>query len=161
MDFNFRTAGIYTCQTHPEFNEEFSLPYNISKSVFIPQAEYQDINLILAVLTDRKIDKGCCIKYRNTHYKLVNEKGDYVYYQSGTEGLVIQALDGNLYFSVNDMVYALEEVPVHAETSKTFDPAPNEKKERKIYIPPMSHPWKKASFDSYVRKQKHRQKLMA
>lgn len=145
----------------PEFNEEFSLPYNISKSVFIPQAEYQDINLILAVLTDRKIDKGCCIKYRNTHYKLVNEKGDYVYYQSGTEGLVIQALDGNLYFSVNDMVYALEEVPVHAETSKTFDPAPNEKKERKIYIPPMSHPWKKASFDSYVRKQKHRQKLMA
>ena len=28
----------------PEFNEEFSLPYNISKSVFIPQAEYQDIN---------------------------------------------------------------------------------------------------------------------
>ena len=30
------------------------------------------------------------------------------------------------------------------------------KKEKKKYIPPMDHPWKKASFANYAAKQKHR-----
>ena len=30
------------------------------------------------------------------------------------------------------------------------------KKEKKKYIPPMDHPWRKASFANYAAKQKHR-----
>ena len=28
---------------------------------------------------------------------------------------------------------------------------------KKQYIPPMNHPWRKASFQAFVKKQKHRQ----
>ena len=143
-----------------EFNAKFALPINNIKSVFIKQPEDNDINLILAVLTKRTIDSGHCIRYCNQFYKLVDSNGEFVYYARGTTGMVIKAFDNALYISVHDKVYALEAVPAHARTSKTFDP-PVEKKERKKYIPPMSHPWKQASFEKFVEKQKHRKNVTA
>ena len=44
--------------------------------------------------------------------------------------------------------------------SKEFDEIPNEKKEKKKYIPPMSHPWKLASFQEQIKKA-HNQKIYA
>ena len=51
----------------------------------------------------------------------------------------------------------MEEVAEHELVSKEFD-APEEapKKEKKKYIPPMNHPWRKDSFANYAAKQKHR-----
>ena len=51
----------------------------------------------------------------------------------------------------------MEEVAEHELVSKEFD-APKEapKKEKKKYIPPMDHPWRKASFANYAAKQKQR-----
>ena len=45
----------------------------------------------------------------------------------------------------------MEEVPKHELVSKEFD-APKEapKKEKKKYIPPMNHPWRKDSFANYA-----------
>ena len=41
--------------------------------------------------------------------------------------------------------------------SKEFDtPQEVPKKEKKKYIPPMDHPWRKNSFANYAAKQKHR-----
>ena len=53
--------------------------------------------------------------------------------------------------------HLMEEVPKHELVSKEFD-APKEapKKEKKKYIPPMNHPWRKDSFANYAAKQKHR-----
>lgn len=48
------------------------------------------------------------------------------------------------------------EIPEHEELSKTFDVQYEKPKQRKYYIPPMSHPWKHASYLNYVAKQKHR-----
>lgn len=71
--------------------------------------------------------------------------------------MVIQSFDGTLYGNVLDLLYILEEIPKVETKSRYFDnPITNEtKKEKKRYIPPMSHPWKHASFLNYLQKMKH------
>ncbi|MDD4243949.1 MAG: hypothetical protein PHG08_06525, partial [Bacilli bacterium] len=58
--------------------------------------------------------------------------------------------------SVDEKVYELRELEINKRISSNFDvdtnPVP---KTRKVYIPPMSHPWKEASFMQYVNSQKH------
>ena len=62
-----------------------------------------------------------------------------------------------IFINIADNLYLMEEVPEHELVSKEFD-APKEapKKEKKKYIPPMDHPWRKDSFVSYAAKRKHR-----
>lgn len=74
-----------------------------------------------------------------------------------TKCMVIETFDGQLLANVDDKLYLMEEVAEHELVSKEFD-APEEapKKEKKKYIPPMNHPWRKASFANYAAKQKHR-----
>ena len=71
--------------------------------------------------------------------------------------MVIETFDGQLLANIADKLYLIKEVAEHVLVSKEFD-APKEapKKEKKKYIPPMDHPWRKNSFASYVAKQKHR-----
>ena len=66
-----------------------------------------------------------------------------------------------MYFTVGEIVYALEEIPVHEHQSKNFDFDTSIKEPRKRYIPPMSHPWKQASFEKFMNKQAHRANLTA
>ena len=51
-----------------KFNEQFGLHIHDSKTVFEKQPSKKDINLTLAVLSNRKIDTGHCIKFFNKHY---------------------------------------------------------------------------------------------
>ena len=66
-----------------------------------------------------------------------------------------------MFFSVEDKIYALELMPEHARTSKNFDIQPVQEKPNKKYIPPMSHPWKQASFERYMKNQAHRSENVA
>ena len=72
--------------------------------------------------------------------------------------MVIEAFDGSLFVNILDTLYLMEEVPEHERFSKEFDDESDTKvkKVKKINIPPMSHPWKRASYNNYVQKQKHR-----
>lgn len=71
--------------------------------------------------------------------------------------MVIQALDSSLFACVNDKdIYSLEEIPKHEPKSKNFDSDYTPPKPKKRYIPPMSHPWKKLSFERFLRSQAHR-----
>ena len=67
---------------------------------------------------------------------------------------MIKTLDDQLFVNIEDTLYLLEEVHQHHHYSPEFDEQPI-KIEKKRYIPPMSHPWKRSSFDSFVSKQKH------
>ena len=107
----------------------------------------------------RKIDNGHCIKFNNKYFKPVNSNGNPVFYYKGTHCLVIKAFNGELYGCINEQVYALEEVPEHQHSSKNFDFNKLIDKPKKKYIPPMSHPWKKSSFENYVESQKHARKV--
>lgn len=169
LPIELRLAGVTTIEQAneflksyiKEFNVQFALPINNIKSVFGAQPDNEKINLILAILTPRKIDNGYCIRFNNQYYKPVGSNGYPVYYRKGTPGTVIKAFDGQLFFCVDEKVYALDVIPEHACMSKNFDISPIEEKPKKRYIPPMSHPWKQASFERYLQKQAHRQEKTA
>ena len=169
LPVELRLAGVSTIAQANEFlnsyikkfNSHFALPIDNIKSVFETQLDIEKINLILAVLSSRKVDNGSCIKFNNSYYLPVDNNGHPVHYRKGTSGMVIKAFDNGLYFCVNEQIYGLELLPDHALSSKNFDLAELIKEPRKIYIPPMSHPWKQASFERYCNKQSHRKQLTA
>ena len=169
LPIELRLAGVTTIEQAneflnsyiKEFNAQFALPINSINSVFEKQPDYEKINRTLAILTSRQVDNGHCIKFRNAYYKLVDGYGYPIYYRKGTSGLVIKAFDEQMFFSVEDKIYALELMPEHARTSKNFDIQPVQEKPNKKYIPPMSHPWKQASFERYMKNQAHRSENVA
>ena len=160
-----RLAGITTIEEAneflksylKEFNAMFSLPINNTKTVFEKQPSKQKINQTLAVLSCRKLDSGHCIRYKNKYFIPVTRSGCKAYLKKGMNVMVIEAFDGKLYANILDHLFALEEIPERETTSKNFDTLPIKVKQKKPYIPPMSHPWKQASYLAYVAKQKHRQ----
>ncbi|WP_058953544.1 ISNCY family transposase [Clostridium tyrobutyricum] len=166
LPIELRLAGINSLDHANEFlnsyikkfNDQFALPVDNIKSVFETQPDIEKINLILGVLASRKVDNGSCVKYNKVYYLPVDANGHPVYYRKGTCGTVIKAFNGDLYFCVNEKVYALELLPEHVSSSKNFYLANTSKAPKKHYILPMSHPWKQASFEHYCNKQAHRQK---
>lgn len=66
--------------------------------------------------------------------------------------MVIEAFDKTLYATVEDSIFALEEIPEVQLSSQNFDEIlPTEPK--KIYIPRMIHPFKRQSFEKFIEKQ--------
>ena len=128
----------------PKFNSKFALDYKKFKSVFEESPIEEKINYTLAVLTPRKIDNGNSIKYYGKYYQpyLNNELKCFV---SKTDCLVIKAFNGDLLVTIDNQVLELKELSRNERFSKNFDEV-IEVKEKKKYIPPMSHPWKLKSF---------------
>ena len=139
-----------------EFNARFALPSNSIKSVFEAQPSEETINLTLAVLTQRSVDSGHCIRFNKHYYRMLNSHGVQEHYLKGTKVMVIQAFDGSLFCSVNDKsIYALDEIPEHEKKSKELDSDYKKAKPKKRYIPPMNHPWRSKSFWQFVKSQEH------
>ncbi|WP_051057238.1 hypothetical protein [Clostridium tyrobutyricum] len=113
----------------------------------------EKINLILGVLASRKVDNESCVKYNKRYHLPVDANGHPVYYHKDTCGTVIKAFNNDIYFCVNEKVYALELLPDHVSSPKNFDLANTSKVPKKHYIPPISHPWKQASSEHYCNKQ--------
>ncbi len=128
----------------PKFNNKFALDYKKFKSVLEESPSEEKINYTLAVLTPRKIDNGNSIKYYGKYYQpyLNNELKCFV---PKTDCLVIKAFNGDLLVTIDDQVLELKELSRNERFSKNFDEV-IEVKEKKKYIPPMSHPWKLESF---------------
>lgn len=143
-----------------KFNKQFALCINHNKSVFEKQPDEKKINLILAVLTKRVIDKGHSIKFNNKYYRLVNRVNTPIYFNYGTSCVVIKSFDDKLYATVNDTIFALDEIPEVQAISENFDEI-IETKPRKIYIPPMTHPWKQKLFENFIEKQQHRLEMVS
>lgn len=142
-----------------KFNKQFALPIDSIRSVFEIQPDNDKINLTLAVLSSRKIDNGSCLKYQNDYYLPINSKGIAVHHRKGTTAMVIKSFNGELYCCIGEQVYALELLPEHKPSSKAFDLATIPAAPKKKYIPPMSHPWKQASFEKYAKGQRHRKEI--
>ena len=128
----------------PKFNSKFALDYKKFKSVFEESPSKVKINYTLAILTPRKIDNGNSIKYYGKYYQpyLNNELKCFM---PKTDCLVIKAFNGDLLVTIDEQVLELKELSRNERFSKNFDKVV-EVKEKKKYIPPMSHPWKLKSF---------------
>ena len=134
----------------PEFNNKFAIDYKDFNSVFIDSPSDEVINYTLAVLTPRKIDNGNSIKYQNKYYQPYLD-GQLKCFSPKTECLVIRAFNNELLVAIDEQVLELKELSRNERFSKEFDEA-IETTERKKYIPPMTHPWKLASFKKQMQK---------
>ena len=134
----------------PSFNEEFALDYKKFPTVFETSPSKEIINYTLAVLTPRKIDNGNAIKFNKEYYQpyLDNELKCFL---PKTECLVIKAFNGDLLVTIDEKVYELKKLQRNMSVSKEFDDVVVVK-EKKKYIPPMSHPWKLSSFKKQIEK---------
>ena len=134
----------------PDFNQRFALDYKKFKSVFETTPSEEVINYTLAILTPRKIDNGNSIKYHNKYYQpyLNNNLKCFL---PKTECLVIKAFNGDLLVTIDEQVLELKELNRNERFSKEFDNYV-EVKEKKKYIPPMTHPWKLESFKKQIQK---------
>ena len=161
LPIELRLAGITTIEQAnaflprylDKFNRQFALSPHCIKSVFETQPTPEEINLFLAVLTERKVDAGHCIRYENRYYKLVDRHGMDTCYHKGTSVMVIKTLDGTLYSSVDKEIYVLEEIPAHERKSRYFSTTKELEKSREKkpkYIPDMEHPWRRCNFMKYV-----------
>lgn len=105
LPIELRLAGISTLeQTNEflasylkEFNAQFALDMDCTRSVFEKQPDADKITQFLAVLTPRKIDAGHCIRFRNKYYALADEQGCQADFYKGTAAIVIRTLSGKLY----------------------------------------------------------------
>ena len=166
LPVELRLAGITTIDAAneflnsyiKEFNAKFGLPVDSISSVFEEQPSEEKINLILAVLSERTVDTGHCLRHNNRFYKMLDANGKQVHYKGGTKVIFIQAYDGEKYCCVNDKdIYALEEIPEHEAKSKDIDADYKPPVEKERYIPPMNHPWRRSHFGRFVKKQAHHQ----
>lgn len=169
----FRREGITDIDSANEFlsshidelfNDKFSMPVDHTRSVFEKQIGGKNIdeaaaNLICSTICSRVLF-GQCIRFNKKMYKLIDENGVQQNYTDRTRVTVIQSFDNQLFASVNDTrMFKLEEVPVHAEKSKTFDADYEAPMPRKVYIPPMNHPWRYSEFEKHAKSQRHRIEL--
>ena len=134
----------------PYFNKRFALDYKKFESVFENSPSEEKINYTLAVLTPRKIDNGNSIKYQNKYYQPYLNN-DLKCFMPKTECLVINAFNGDLLVTVDEQILELKELTRNERFSKEFD-EPVKIKEKKKYIPPMSHPWKLESFKKQLQR---------
>lgn len=88
----------------------------------------------------------------------MNEKYEVVLAKPKTKILVIEALNGEIYASFDEYMYSIKLIDKNAKINRNFDieklkKEKNKKKEKKKYILPISHPWKRDSFRKYLEKK--------
>jgi len=139
----------------PYFNKKFALNYKNFESVFEASPNEETINYTLAILTPRKIDNGNSIKFKTKYYQpYLNSK--LKCFLPKTECLVIETFDKQLFVTIDEEIYNLKELSRNQRFSKNFDTDTQNEKERKVYRPPMSHPFKLQSFLKQMEKS-HKQ----
>ena len=139
-------ANAFLWEYLPIFNEQFSLKVerDLETSTFLDSPPETEINAILAVVSERVIDAGHCIRYHKAYYLPYREKRGKMcpeYHRKGTKALVIKAFDGSLLASIHDQIHIMVEVEARSTHSKEFDPGPAPKK-RAPRIPGPDHPWR-------------------
>lgn len=159
LPIEFKRHGIKKIEQANEFlnhyiqkyNQQFALQLDNSKNVFQMQEDLEKLDTILAIIAPRKIQNGCFIKYNNKKYFPYDSNGEKKLFNRNVKCLVIKTLTGSLYCNINDNIYILEEVKEFETFSSEFDyDMVKVKKEKKKYIPPLTHPWKLESFRKYM-----------
>lgn len=149
-------AGIHSIGDANQFLKKWIINYNrkfgnkTNESVFEKAPSKSNINLLLARVANRKVDSGHHIRYQNSFY-LPIEGNKEKYFTRRSDVLVIEAFNGDIYLNIEEKIYETRELLSHEVYSEEFDCVPEQKKERRKYIPPQSHPWKLESFKRYLR----------
>ena len=144
-------ANTFLVDYIPQYNQQFALEIQDTMDIFEKPPSVESLNTILARFDYRVMDTGHAIKYHNKTYKLFGTQGKPIYLRPKTRIMVIEAKDGTLLASYKETLYQLEEVRLREIVSEEIDMIPV-KKERNVYIPPLSNPMKAASYQRYLQR---------
>ena len=130
----------------PKMNRKFSYEID-SKTSHMKQNTYslEELDLIISEKYTRIIDNACSIKYNNKYYIPINPNtGEIMYFSKKTECKLILTYHYNYWCKIENNYYELLELEnrdtimkKESESNKT------DVLERKQYIPPVDHPWRK------------------
>ncbi|MEG0156412.1 MAG: ISNCY family transposase [Anaerovoracaceae bacterium] len=138
-------ANVFLNSYIKEYNLKFGLSINHIPSVFETQPSNEKINQILAVITERTIDAGHCIKFNHQYYKLINGNGILTCFHKGTKATVITTFDQQLLCCVHNEMYVLDVLEKSERFSRNFDYGKKEVPTKRT-IPDAGHPWRNSNF---------------
>lgn len=128
----------------PKMNRKFSYAIDPKTSKMrTNNYSEQELNLIISEKYNRIIDNASSIKYENKYYAPFNtETGEIVCFMKRTECTVLVTYNSELWCKIENNYYILSEIEDRTTTMKKEN-KDNNKTERKKYIPPSEHPWRK------------------
>ena len=128
----------------PKMNRKFSYAIDPKTSKMrTNNYSEQELNLIISEKYNRIIDNASSIKYENKYYAPFNtETGEIVCFMKRTECTVLVTYNSELWCKIENNYYILSEIEDRTTTMKKEN-KDNNKIERKKYIPPSEHPWRK------------------
>lgn len=142
-------ANAYLKDYIEDFNKQLAVQDNYIQSVFEKQDDINKINYALSIISNRKVDKGSTIKYKNKYYQFYND-GNLVAVKPGDACCVMETFNGELVAAIGKTVYDLFEFERNKKVSSNFDTeTKKEDKPKRTYKPDPSHPW---GYRSYVKK---------
>lgn len=128
----------------PKMNKKFSYEINSNTSKMRPN-DYseQELNLIISEKYTRIIDNASSVKYNNKYYIPVNPNtGEITCFMRKTECTFIITYNAEYWCKIEKNYYQLIELENRNTTMKK-EIDNNKPIERKKYIPPKEHPWRK------------------
>ena len=125
-------------------NKKFSYEINPQTSKMRPNNySEEELKLIISEKFPRIIDNASSIKYNNKYYIPINpENGDVTCFKKHTECTFIIDYDGNYWCKIEGHFYQLLELEDRDSIMKKENKT-TKVTERKKYIPPTNHPWRK------------------
>ena len=128
----------------PKMNKKFSYEINSKTSKMRPNNySKEELNLIISEKITRIIDNASSIKYDNKYYVPINPKtGEVTTFMKKTKCKFIITYNAEYWCEIENNYYMLLEIEDRDTTMKK-EIENNKPIERKKYIPPLNHPWRK------------------
>lgn len=128
----------------PKMNKKFS--YEIDKETSMMRTNNyseQELNLIISEKYTRIIDNASSIKYDNKYYVPINpDTGEVTCFMKKTECTFIISYNAEYWCQIERKYYQLEEIE-NRDTTMKKEIDNDEPIEKKKYLPPSNHPWRK------------------
>ncbi len=142
-------ANKFVLEYLPVYNKQFALPINYNKSFMEEPPSIELINLYLSIFTHKIVNNGSTVKHKGTlYYPEIN--GQKINLLPKTKVIFLESFDHKYYILHEDKFYNAIELIINQHSVQSI------KKEKRVYRPPASHPFKAASYQRYI--QKHNSK---
>ena len=128
----------------PKMNKKFSYEIDPKTSKMKPNNySLEELNLIISEKYTRIIDNASSIKYNNKYYVPINSKtGEVTCFMKKTECTFIITYNAEYWCKIEGNYYMMLEIQDRNTTMKKENDNDNPT-EKKKYIPPENHPWRK------------------
>ena len=128
----------------PKMKKKFSYEIDPKTSKMKPNNySLEELNLIISEKYTRIIDNASSIKYNNKYYVPINPKtGEVTCFMKKTECTFIITYNAEYWCKIEDNYYMMLEIQDRNTTMKK-EIDNNNPTEKKKYIPPENHPWRK------------------